>query len=319
MSDSEPIGPQSWAPWIRLALFCLPVILLIFVPVYLVDPYAVFGSKSIVKPERLENYRTRINSVLFKVRTYTQNPSADIIVGDSQVAQLPEDVLDEASGLRLSNMAYYGASITEMTRTFWLAAASTHLHSVYFGIDFHLFTVTPLENSHDRVTPSLRLLADRSQYFIDHDVLEATWAAARDQFMGIQTDYSPHMSRDAFWQRELLNFDTNARIDPHTVEELRRVVDYCHDHGIMLVFVVPPEHDDVRKRIDQLGLRSVYDEFRDQLRSLGTVWDCSTPNDITTDRAQFNDPFHLTATAAARIAEDMWSDGSKYCSRTRQT
>ena len=126
------------------------------------------------------------------------------------------------------------------------------------------------------------------------------------------------MSPDAFWQRELLYVSTGARLDPHAVEELRRVADYCHDHGITLVFVIPPEHDDVRKRIDQLGLRGVYDEFSSQLRSLGTVWDCDAPNDITTDRAKFNDPFHLTATAAARIAVDVWSDGSKYCSRTRQ-
>jgi hypothetical protein len=304
----------AWATWVRLALFALPIALLVFVPVYLIDPYSAFGPHSIVSASIRENYRTRVNSVLFKVHAYALDPSADIILGDSQLAQLPEDVIDRAADRRISNMAYYGASLTEAVQTFWLAAASTHLRKVYFGSDFHLITMSPLDNAQDRVTSSKRLLADKSQYFIDHDVLEATWVAARAQFLGLETDYAPQMSREEFWKLQLNTVvKPNARMDPLMVADLRTMVDYCRTHGIQFVFVLPPQHGDVRKRIEQVGLHDAYASVMSQLQALADVWDCDVDSEITTDRRQFADPFHLTKEAAVRVAEDIWSDRSVYC------
>ena len=304
----------AWVTWARLALFALPIAVLVFVPVYLIDPYSAFGPHSIVSASIRDNYRTRVNSVLFKVNSYALDPSPDIILGDSQLAQLPEDVIDRAAGRRISNMAYYGASLTEAMQTFWLAAASTHLRKVYFGGDFHLITMSPLENAQDRVTSSKRLLADKSQYFIDHDVLEATWAAARAQFFGLETDYAPQMSREEFWKLQLNTVvKSNAQMDPLVVADLRAIVDYCRTHGIQFVFVLPPQHSDVRRRIEQVGLHDAYESVMSQLQALAEVWDCDVDSEITTDQGQFTDPFHLTKEAAVRVAEDIWSDRSVYC------
>jgi hypothetical protein len=92
-----------------------------------------------------------------------------------------------------------------------------------------------------------------------------------------------------------------------TLAKLQEIVRYCREHGIKLFFVIPPQHEDVRSRIQELGMGDRYVAFKAAVNELGATYDCDVSNALTRNRANFLDPFHTTAAAAAMVASSIWS------------
>ena len=97
------------------------------------------------------------------------------------------------------------------------------------------------------------------------------------------------------------------------MSQLRAIVDYCRTNGIELFFLIPPEHDDVRVRVQELGMQDMYAGFKSAVLNLGPTYDCDFANDITRNRANFSDPFHTTPAAASIIVSSLWSGRREWC------
>jgi hypothetical protein len=90
-------------------------------------------------------------------------------------------------------------------------------------------------------------------------------------------------------------------------------VDYCRTHKIALTFVIPPEQMDAQRRISELGVNDSFQRFKSDLAQLAPVYDCAIESSITSDRANYSDPFHLENEAAARLVGELWTKHPADC------
>jgi hypothetical protein len=300
------------AIWIRLCLFFTPVLFIICIPVYLIDPYALFSHLPVAADSRRLNVAAGVNQVLLGIISFTKHPTPNILLGDSQMNHFKAEQIETITQRPYTNLSFGGGTLAESIAAFWYAARTVSLQSVYFGMSYYSFT----DNSLDRVGAAVRIVNDPLVYFLSGDVLEATWSDALAQFFHHTVSYKPSADASVFWRQQL--GELNRRMETYsasekTLSDLREIVRYCRQHGIGIYFVIPPEHEDVRSRLKQLGMFDQYSAFKAGVAALGPTYDCDISNEFTRDAANFLDPYHTTVAAASTIAKNIWSVRHELC------
>jgi len=304
------------AVWIRLCLFLAPVLLIVCLPVYLIDPYGLFSRRSIVDDGVRFDTAARVNHVLLGMISFTKRPTPNILLGDSQMNHFKAEEVEAIAGRPYSNLSYGGGTLAESIATFWYAAHIVKLESVYFGMSYYSFT----DNSRDRVGAAVRVIRNPLAYFSSGDVLEAAWDDAVARVTHHAVTYQPSVSAAAFWRQqlgELARRKQTYSASERTIGDLREIVRYCRAHGIAIFFVIPPEHEDVRTRMEQMGMLDDYLTFKATVAALGPTYDCDVANGITRDASKFQDPFHTTLAAASLITRSIWTGSREWCDFVR--
>jgi hypothetical protein len=305
-------GRDLGRAWLRLALFLLPIFVLVVPPIYYVDPFGLFAKPSVIQESTRSKYAQQMNQVLWKLPAYGRDPAPNILLGDSQMARLPEQAIMAITGQKYSNLAYGGGTLRESVSTFWFATQKVSLRKVFFGIDFPEYNAYP----RDRVTQTEEVLRNPALYFLNSDVLETTEYDIADAAFHHHTYLLPQENKDAFWSSQLQYLTTRYKRDVfpgHLRDELRTIVDFCHSRGISIVFVIPPQHVEAQRRVQELGVEEPYQQFKNDLTSMAPVCDCDIDSDLTRDKNNYVDPFHLTDIAAERLVQDIWSESPKWC------
>lgn len=303
---------QIKAVWIRLCLFLIPIVLVIGFPVYWIDPFGLFSRGSIIADSDRLDTAERVNHVLLGIISFTKHPSPNILLGDSQMNHFKAEEIAAITRQPYSNLSYGGGTLAESIATFWYAAQTVKLKSVYFGMSFYSFT----DNSRDRVAAAVRIIKNPLVYFSSGDVLEAAWDDALGRVFHHTVSYQPSVDASSFWQQQLGELARRKRTysaSEQTLMQLRAIVRYCRVYGIDIFFVIPPEHEDVRTRMEQLGMQDQYSEFKATVAALGPTYDCDVANDITLNAANFQDPYHTTRAAASQITKSIWSGTHEWC------
>jgi hypothetical protein len=299
--------------WRRCLLFLSILSVAMALPVYLVDPYNIFPSAPrIVSPQIKREYGQSIDDPLWKLPLYDRAPVADIVIGDSQMERLDPRWIAAVAGRPYANLAYGGGTLRESISTFWHAAATAKLHSVYFGMTFLAYN----PNLADRAAAAESMLQHRAQYFYDPGVLQTTVYDALALMPAGRVNIGPGMSKDSFWHVQLdsvRNRYTGMLYPSALVPELARIREYCRNKGIQLVFVIPPQHLDAQHLVAEAGATAEYSRFKRDIASFGPALDCDVNSALTEDRGNYNDPFHLTDEAAVRLVTDIWSGANRYC------
>ncbi len=309
---SEPRGRYLGRIWLRLALFFSPILVLVVLPVYYVDPFGVFAKQSVIPDPIRSKYAQQVNQVFWKLPAYSRNPAANILLGDSETAQLPAQVLHTVTGQQYSNLAYGGGTLRESVSTFWFASRRVELQKVLFGISFMEYNPYPL----DRVIQAEEISRHPGLYFLNSDVLETTAYDIADAILHIPINLLPQVSKDAFWASQLQYLSTRykRKSSPQNLkDEIQKIVEDCHARNISIIFVIPPQHIEAQQRVQELGVADDYQQFKSDLVSMAPVYDCDIDSDLTRDKSNYVDPFHLTASAAARFAEDVGSGNPRWC------
>jgi hypothetical protein len=309
---SGPGGRYLGRIWLRLVLFLIPILAFVVLPVYYVDPFGVFAKPSLIPDSIRSQYAQQVNQVLWKLPAYDRNPATNILLGDSEMAELPVQVLQTVTGQQYSNLAYGGGTLRESVSTFWFASRKVKLHKVLFGISFMEYNPYPL----DRVRQAEEITRHPALYFPNPDVLETTAYDISDGVFHRPINLLPQVSKDAFWasQLEYLTKRYKRNGPPQNLkDELRRIVEYCHARNISITFVIPPQHIDAQRRVRELGVENDYQQFKSDLESMAAVYDCDLDSDLTRDNTNYADPFHLTRSAAMRFTEDLASGKPKWC------
>jgi hypothetical protein len=301
-----------WRVWLRLALFVLSLALVVGLPVYLVNPYGLFSRGSIVEEAVRAENAARVNQALLSVVSFTHDPQRNILLGDSQMAHFRVTEIRRITGHPFSNLAYGGGTLAEAITSFWYAARTVQLQRVYFGVSFYTF----IDGARNRVEPAEQLLRNPLARFTSGDVLEATWDDILAQYLHHAANYRPSVNATAFWQQqlgELVRRKESYPVSAHTLGELEEIANYCRAHGIAFAFVIPPQHQDVRDRIAQLGMQEEYRAFKATLTAMAPSYDCDIANAATRDVGNFQDPFHTSPAAATLFAQSIWSDHHTWC------
>ena len=76
--------------------------------------------------------------------------------------------------------------------------------------------------------------------------------------------------------------------------QLKKISNYCEKKKIKLVFFIPPNHIDTYELINKNKLGLFEKQFKKDLSSLGTLYDFNIHSNITTNKDNYKDPFHLT-------------------------
>jgi hypothetical protein len=306
-------APQRTAAvWLRLMMFLAPVLLIVCLPVYLVDPYGLFSPVSIFNDRvRYEN-ATRVNHVLLGIVSFSRHPTPNILVGDSQMNHFKAQEIEAVTHQPYSNLSYGGGTLAESIATFWYAARIVKLERVYFGMSFYSFT----DNSRNRVGEAVHVVNYPLAYFSSGDVLEAALDDVSAQIFHHAVSYQPAASASEFWEQQLGELTRRKQTyaaSEQTLAALREIVTYCRAHGIEIYFVIPPEHEDVRNRIEVLRMGDLYMSFKSAVAGLGPVYDCDIASDFTRDAANFQDPYHMTPAAGSQMTTSIWSGRHEWC------
>ncbi|HZU09373.1 MAG TPA: hypothetical protein VFA02_05670 [Pseudacidobacterium sp.] len=305
-------GRQLRGVWLRLIAFFLPVVLVVAPIIYWVDPFSFFAKPSPVPEHTRFGYAAPLDQALWDVLTYNRGPKPNILVGDSQTDRLPAETISQITGEPYANLATGGGSLREAISMFWFAAQRTKLRRVYFGVDFMEYSAY----SSDRVPGAVAILHNPLLYFMNSTVLEAGLYDISDAVFHHKTNLGPTVNKAAFWQSQLQYVKVKINRDAYLgslTEDLKKVVAYCQQNHISFVFIIPPQHADVRRKINELGLDGQYQNFKQSLEKLAPVYDCDVDNEFTLNEENYNDPFHLTDEAARKAARDIWSGNSQWC------
>jgi hypothetical protein len=298
--------------WLKLFAFLLPVLFIVGPAIYWVDPFNFFPKESPVSRELRKHYAVPLNSILWNVLAYARDPKPNIVLGDSQVASIPEGQISLASGVSYANLGAGGSTLRESIDLFWLASRETKLRNVYFGVNFQGYNAYP----QDRVPRAEAILKDPVLYFLNSEVIEAGAYDIGDAVFHHRTNLGPHESRDVFWQTQIhFAAEHYKRImDPGDLrDQLRQVADYARAHGIAFVFLIPPKHVDVQREVATMQVEGEYARFKSDLAAIAPVYDCDVDNSFTRDKDNFLDPFHLNESAAKQLASDIWSGRPTLC------
>jgi hypothetical protein len=307
-----PGGRYLGRTWLRLALFFLPIFVLVVPSVYYLDPFGLFAKPSVIPDPIRSRYAQQVNQVLWKLPSYNRDPAPNILLGDSEMARLPDQVFNAVTGQKYSNLAYGGGTLRESISTFSLVDRKAKLQKVLFGISFMEYNAYPL----NRVTQVEEIARNPALYFLNSDVLETAVYDVADAIFHHHTNLMPQVSKDAFWVSQLQYLATRYKREssPGSLkDEIREIVESCRARNISIVFVIPPQHMDAQRRIRDLGVENEYQQFKDDLTSMAPVYDCDIDSDLTRNKGSYSDPFHLTDSAAVRFAEDLSSGNPKWC------
>lgn len=291
----------------RLTLFCLPFILAAgFIAA--VDPFNFLPVKSVVSNEIKANISPQLNPCLWKMNIFLRQPIDKILLGDSRMQAIKADDIEAVNGERYFNFGYGGASLREVIDTFWFAAENTKLQKVYLGVNLNIYN--DYENT-NRTQVYKSIHDNPTLYFINRTVWQAALESAYSQLTNEDLKIGvPTASREQFWQDELeiMRLYYRKFVSPKKYKpELQKIADYCRQNNIELNFIIFPNHTDEQNLIKEANLENENQQMRLDLQAFGTVYDFNTENNLTTDKANFDDPVHLNLTSRQELIREIWT------------
>jgi uncharacterized protein YaaQ len=244
---------------------------------------------------------------LYKLSKFTKSPQEIVILGDSRGDSLHESLFRD-HGYAVSNLAYGGGTLYEAVDTFWYAATKIKLNHVIFVLPFNLFSD---ENAMNLVPNALRLLKSYLAYSFDFAVTKASFFVFYNLMKGEKlVTQTPSLDKDAFWQHQLSKEVTGRfygawKTPAKLTKKLKEVAEFCINNGIHLLFVSPPTHYDLQKKISEFGLVEDYAEYKRTLDEMGFLIDYDVVNDMTRNKENFTDPYHFNNKIASDLVKEI--------------
>ena len=296
----------------RGMLFGLPFIFaLVFI--VLVDPFnylklfSVFSSdiKMAVSPE--------LNFCFWKMNEFERDPHDSILLGDSRMMGVKSDFVHDVTGETFSNMAYGGGTLREAIDTFWFAVEKTKLRKVFMGINLNNYNDYDISNR-TRMYSSIN--ENPALYFVNRTVWESAFYVAYKQLTKSSRRLGvPTMDRESFWQYELdiMRLSYSRYSPPKKYrQEIQKISEYCRQNNIELTFVIFPTHVEEQELIVEAHLESQNRAMREDLRTLGKVLDFQYDNEITREKANYDDPIHLGVRPLRILVKEVWGNELKF-------
>ncbi len=303
----------------KLAIFIVPFIIL-FLLFFIFEPYDYFC----VKGDAI--YLSRPLSSMREVR---KNKPGNIIFGDSQMANLNVEYIEEITGEDYSTLAFGGASLRENLDLFQYATENTELKKVVFGVSFYSLGKygedSRIPNVLEQVNNPFKFVANFN-YWLEalNTVKYKTVNAAADVLGKPELKSYPEnptlfdapqdipSERGTVYRKNLEDyaeticeqFPQGYSIKPEVYTELQKLIDYCDENGIELIFVFPPMHQSISTNvIEPLSIEKDIEEAKEFLKSRATVYDFEYVNAFTENEDNFYDGFHLANAQKKFFAE----------------
>ncbi len=287
--------------------FTIPF-LLFFIWFLAFEPYDYFG----IRGGTTYSYKQ-----IYEMRRLIREQPTNIILGDSRMAHLDDDLVFEYSGEEYLNLAFGGATMGEIIDLFYFADEHTDLEKVYISISFFTINSTYMA---DRVTGTIPLVLDPLVYLSKFTNYPTTY-----NYMHSQIDNLTYYIDNGEWYDETKQTPLNERdfsydengyrsdivlfselhtqspypmfiFDPHPtfMKELKELALYCEERGIEIIAVFPPVQQaywDIV--IDGMGYTEGVAAYKNELLQYYSAIDMEWQSEYIKDDTKFFDPFHL--------------------------
>ena len=287
-------------------IFLFPVLLWIMI-VIIVDPFNYFNySHKISEQSKLKSAQ-RLNSLLFNSIKFKNNPTPNIIIGDSRIRKLPNDRIEELTGNEYFTLHSNAAKLNEIVDLFWLANEYSNLENVILGVNFNLYNEYAYSN---RVADVKELLSNQFIYIFNWNILETVYLALKNEFFGIQKNQK--RDRDKFWEHTINTVAENHygkwKKPENSLNKLKEIGVYCKENNINLTLLIVPHYKEFHDRLVDFNLAYEESKFKEDIKKIGKVVDYDFPNVITECKSCFGDPIHTTDSVSTVIINDLFSD-----------
>ncbi len=300
--------PDDVKRFLRKTMLLLGPFLLFGVFVITVDPFNYF-QLSPVNEDLKKEISFKLNYAMWKMYKFDRDPAPHILLGDSRMMELRSDEIREISGKSYYNFAYGGGSLKEAIATYDFAAARIPLKHVVIGLDLNSYNGSDLK---DRVSEVLGTFDNPFLYLTNNTVAIAAWKIFKSLLTGeVEKIGQPIGDKEAFWHQQLeitaKVYFANYRDPVEYRKQLQRVAEECRRNGTELTFIIFPSHKDLMDKIHKYELETQDRAMREDLASLGTVYDFAWDSPLTRDRKNFKDPYHFTDNIARDIIGVVWA------------
>ncbi len=289
----------------RLALLAAPFAFLAGV-VLAVDPYDRVGSHLIGDDVKLRS-AAALNPVLWSLSRYKADPRRFVLLGDSRMGNVSADSVSARVGVPVANLAFGGSSLDEVISAFWIADALVALTNVDIAVGFSQYS----DYDHTDRTALYRTLESQPLlYLVSRSVLRATTMTIQAAARKAAPPPGHPAKLEAFWAAQHDAYaDRSYRVYKHPDQyraDLARIAARCRERRIHLRFIVFPTFTSLRGRLAPFHLESEFERFKRELGEIAPTIDFDFDNALTTERANFVDPVHVTGVVNRRLVDEIW-------------
>lgn len=280
-----------------------------------VDPYNYLNLNSGPNRQLKEDIAYVIEPHLARMTKFHNDPTDKIVLGDSRSNGLYVRIASRDSVYKgWSNLAYGGSSLQEVIETFWWATKEIKLDTVLMGINLNLYNKY---NKKFWVQETIERRKNFFSYAFNRYTFRATFLVLESYLSGEKfAGYSTPASKEEYWQNTLASmgskFYEHFAYPDEYYSQLKEISEYCKNNGITLIFWVPPTHMDFQKKKDDFGLAEMDARFKEDLATLGEVYDFDYPSDITRNFDDYRDPMHFDVRVGEIVRDEILTGPPEY-------
>ena len=134
----------------RIFILSIPFIIWV-ISLLIVDPFNYFNLNNYIKNTSKEKTARKFNSLLYNTIAFKNNPSANIIIGDSRIKRLPSEEIKQITGDNYFILHSNAAKLNEIIDLFWLTTKYKKLENVVLGVNFNLYNEFAYANMNQRI------------------------------------------------------------------------------------------------------------------------------------------------------------------------
>ena len=182
----------------NIAFFLLPFLFYLCL-VLLSDPYNYLNASSIITDKIRFSISIKNEPHLFKLIDAHNHPKNKVLLGDSRTNELYRCMNDPD----WNNLAYGGATIEEITQSFWWVVSDHHVDTVLVGLSFHLYNKF---NRRSWVEETLERENNFFSYAFNRYTFESTLEILETLVIKkVDSKDDMPFTREEFWQYQINN------------------------------------------------------------------------------------------------------------------
>ena len=306
---------------INCGIFSIPIVMWILT-LFVVDPFNYFSDNKVIDEQTKLQSARKLNSLLYNTIAFKNNPTPNIIIGDSRIKRLPIKEIKKLSGDDYFILHSNAAKLNEIIDLFWLCNDFTKLENVLLGVNFNLYNEYAYAN---RVREVKEINTNPLLYIFNGSVLEITSKIifnhitdlgfpniSRSIMLKKAMDGKSTLNKQAWWNFNINTVAKNQyskyKYPKELKDRLEEVSIYCLKNNIKLTLLNVPHHKDYRKRIIDFQLEEEEAIFKNDIKKIGNVIDYDYENSITECKKCFTDPIHTNDSINLLMVREIFSD-----------
>jgi len=304
---------------LRCFYFSIPIVVYAVI-ILLIDPFNYLNNTLLFTYEEKEQIASKFDPRYWKVIDYKYSKSNTIILGDSR-SGFDMAYFKKKTGKNAYNFSLLAATLDEVIEGFWyISKNNPNLEAAYIGINFNLYNKYNNKNLLSNAVQKNSL----ANYIFESVCYKVSYYLVSAKLSGkVEEIGKPTVSAAEFWKQQLdadaTKYYSLYKYPDNYYKKLGEIANYCIKNNIKLTFFSPPTHIDLQQQIATFSLEKENEQFKSDIKSLATFIDFEYANELTSDKSNYGDPFHVKWEYRYKIIDGLIDLQDKYSMRYERT